>query len=664
MPTTNIITARNQLPDRGLSEGQRRLAAIMFTDMVGYTALGQKNESLSLALVEEQRKLVRPILARHNGREVKTMGDGFLVEFPNAIDAVRCAYDIQRTAREFNLSLDSGKRIHLRIGLHVGEVVGVKGDVSGDAVNVASRIESVAEDGGVCLTRQVFDHVQNKVDLSLTSLGYVPLKNVSAQIELYKIVMPWGTEPAGKGGALDRRKVAVLPFRNMSPDPTDEYFAEGLTEELISALSMVKELRVVSRTSTMGYKNTQKQLRDIGRELGAGSVVEGSVRKAGMQVRITVQLLDANTDEHLWADKYDRQLDDIFAIQSEISESAAKALKVELANSERDRVSKGKTTNMAAFQKYLLGKHLMLQQPGESSLRRAIELFNQAVAADQEFAEAYDWLARAYESLGHQSLMPTAESYRLSRIMVEKALTLDPNLSGAHATLGFLALVYDYNLLEAEKELVKALELDPSNSFAHRRYDRCLAAEGKLEDALRQARMATELDPLNPNVYHEEGLMYYLNGRDEEAFETWRRAQDLFPNYDPLHFFPIMARLARGEYDAAQNELSRLSQGYLREPFGKYLLGITHGYLGRKDEALKIARELQVSVEEGRSSGDLVASIYGSVGDDAQFFKWAEEGLRLHHWELFVLKNHQKFFPRLASDPRWDKLLSTAGIST
>src|SRR5438876_7211030 len=194
----------------------------MFTDMVGYTALGQKNESLSLALVDEQRKLIRPILNKHDGREVKTMGDSFLVEFSSALNAVRCAYDIQRAAREFNISLPVERRVHLRVGVHLGDVLNSQGDISGDAVNVASRIEPLADDGGVCLTRQVYDHVQNKFELPMASLGTKPLKNVSTPVEVYKIVMPWSEPKASPVPLLDTKRVAVLPFANMSPDPNDE----------------------------------------------------------------------------------------------------------------------------------------------------------------------------------------------------------------------------------------------------------------------------------------------------------------------------------------------------------------------------------------------------------------------------------------------------------
>ena len=282
-----------------MPDGARRLAAIMFTDMVGYTALGQRNESLSLALVEEQRKLIRPILSRHKGREVKTIGDAFLVEFPSALDAVRCAYDIQRAAREYNISAPIEQRIHLRVGVHLGDVVESQGDISGDAVNVASRIEPLAEDGGVCITRQVFDHVQNKFELPLVSLGAKSLKNVSLPMEVFRMVMPWEAEKATPSSQPDKRRIAVLPFANLSSDPEEGYFADGMTEELITSLSGVRQLTVIARTSVMKYKGSQKGASDVGKELNVGTLIEGSVRKAGNRVRITAQLIDAATEGHL-----------------------------------------------------------------------------------------------------------------------------------------------------------------------------------------------------------------------------------------------------------------------------------------------------------------------------------------------------------------------------
>src|SRR5713226_4381380 len=276
-PITDLSLTHGKNRSNGLSQGQRRLAAIMFTDMVGYTALGQRNESLSLALVEEQKKLIRPLLSRHNGREVKTMGDAFLVEFSSALDAVRCAYDIQRAIREFNVSLPQERRVHLRVGIHLGDVVENQGDISGDAVNLASRIEPLAEDGGVCLSRPVYDQVQNKFELHLTSLGPKQLKNVTSPVEVFKMVMPWEEARIPERTLLDKKRIAVLPFTNMSPDPSDEYFSDGMTEELITSLSGVNGLSVIARTSVMKYKGAPKGASQVANELNVGTLVEGSV---------------------------------------------------------------------------------------------------------------------------------------------------------------------------------------------------------------------------------------------------------------------------------------------------------------------------------------------------------------------------------------------------
>src|SRR5215467_4237830 len=407
-----------------MSQGQRRLAAIMFTDMVGYTALGQKNESLSLALVDEQRKLIRPILIRHNGREVKTIGDAFLVEFPSALDAVRGAYDIQRATREFNFSLQDERRIHLRIGVHIGDVVDHDGDISGDAVNVASRVEPLAEDGGVCITRQVYDNIQNKFELKLSSLGPKTLKNVSTPVEIYKMVMPW--DQMQNVSELDKKRVAILPFVSMSPDPNDGYFADGITEEIISAVSGIGGINVISRTSVMGYKGTTKKVKEIGKELEAGSILEGSLRKAGNMIRITAQLIDVDSDRHLWARNYDRELKDVFAIQGDIAKNVADALESSFSGEARQATQL--TSDLEAYTLYL--KAMQVYHDGTiSGARTAIGLFERAIEKDGNFAAAFAGLAQCWTELrfteDYASVMTKADE------AAHKAVELGPNLAEA-----------------------------------------------------------------------------------------------------------------------------------------------------------------------------------------------------------------------------------------
>ena len=368
----------------------------MFTDVVGYTSLTQKNEALALKLLQDHERLLRPIFRKHNGREVKTIGDSFLVEFASALEAVECANEVQNSMRELNSTLKPEGRILLRIGIHVGDVVHSRGDVYGDAVNVASRLESLAEPGCICISQQVYDHVRDKSDVAAVYIGKQLLKNVDLPVDTYRVVLPWEEKPPPVTPATSSHRVAILPLVNISPDPNDEYFSDGMTEELISAVSKVGDLRVISRTSVMKYKGAGKTVGEIARELNVGAVLEGSVRKAGARLRITMQLIDVRNDEHLWSQSYDRNLDDVFEIQSDIAKRVAEALEVHLLAKDRQRIEKKATESIEAYTIYLKGLHYRGERT-EEGLRKAIRYFEEALLKDSRFALAYqgmaDWTA-------------------------------------------------------------------------------------------------------------------------------------------------------------------------------------------------------------------------------------------------------------------------------
>lgn len=506
----------------------------MFTDMAGYTALGQRNESLSLALAEEQRKLLRPVFNRHNGREIKTMGDAFLVEFGNALDAVRCAYDVQRASREFNFSQPSDQRIILRIGLHLGDVVESQGDISGDAVNIASRIQSLAEDGGICITRQVYDQVQNKFDLTLKSLGTRALKNVSAPLEVYKMILPWEKEQNRTVTRLETSRVAVLPFANMSPDPGDSYFADGITEEIISTLSGVSGLNVISRTSVMGYKGTTKRVKEIGGELEAGSVLEGSFRKAGNRIRVTAQLIDVRDDRHVWTHSYDRNLDDVFGVQTDIAKQVSDVLRVKILAPEINRIERKPTESTKGYTLYLRGRY-HLNKRNIEDIEKAEEYFDQAVREDQDFALGYVGLADSNELLSFNWHIEAEARHEKAKTMIAKALEIDPDLAEAHTTRA-LILLHDFNLRDSEKEFKKAIELKPSYATAHQWYYHLLLPEQRYDEALSQIEKALELDPFSVviNLNHAE---YYALRKDyAKALDLHKKALELDPNFALVHF--------------------------------------------------------------------------------------------------------------------------------
>jgi len=655
-----------------LTEGLRRLAAIMFTDMVGYTALGQKNESLSLTLVDEQRKLIRPILNRHDGREVKTMGDSFLVEFSSALNAVRCAYDIQRTAREYNISLREERRVHLRVGVHLGDVLDSQGDISGDAVNVASRINYLADDGGVCLTRQVYDHVQNKFELPLKSLGPRSLKNVNIPVEVYRMEMPWDEKRAGQSTELDKRRIAVLPFANMSPDPADEYFADGLTEELISKLSLVKGLRVIARTSVMSYKKKDRRISEIAAELGVGSVVEGSFRKAGNKIRVTTQLIDVRDDQHVWAQSYDRNFDDVFAVQTDIAKQVSDTLKVKILEAEMDWIGRKPTESAKAYTLYLRGRY-HFNRRGVEDIVKASEYFGQAVREDERFALGYVGLADCYAVLSNLGIDSDA-NHQKAKIAVAKALELDGDLAEAHATRG-LILFHEFSLGEAEEEFRKAIELKPSYAPAHHWYFRLLLGKLRWDEALTQIEKAVEVDPFSQIINLNHAHYYRRRGDYDKALELYKKAVELDPNFAYAHFdLAVTYGMMKRSADMKREAKIAIERG-TRE--AKIAVGLGRGSYHRpvkildaliaysendKEKVRKLLPELEANFGEPLAISALqAAGLHFYLGENEKGFEWLENSYSRKEDDLLYIRTDE-LFNGIRGDSRYQNLLKRIGI--
>jgi adenylate cyclase len=626
----------------------------MFTDMVGYTALGQKNESLSLALVEEQRKLIRPILTRHNGREIKTIGDAFLVEFPNAVDAVRCAYDIQRSIREFNLSLEPDKRIHLRIGVHVGEVVESEGDISGDAVNVASRIEPLAEDGSVCVTRQVFDHVHSKVDIPLSSMGPKSLKNVTEPIEVFRMVMPWEEKKEGPSPRLDHRRIAVLPFANMSPDPNDRYFADGMTEEIISTVSKISELQVISRTSVMRYKDAPIQVSQIGQELSVGSVLEGSVRKAGNKVRITAQLIRVEGDRHVWSQSYDRDLTDVFAIQADIAEQVAGSLKIQLLSREKESIRKEATSSTDAYTLYLKGRYHWGERTDENT-RKALKYFEEATRIDHEYAMAYSGMADAYSILSDYGWMAPKDALPLALSNATRALSIDDSLAEAHGSMGLVLSNYNWNLADAEREFRRAIELKPNyapalhwyavNLFYMRRYSECFDTETR----------ALSLDP-HSRLYNMvwTNCLLFFEDRYGEALERYDELIKANSDMSALRYWRSICYVISGMTDEAieeANEYVRMEGKSWTTAYSNLHLAWVYASAGRKQDAEKLVEAAVVESQTKPVSATSIGWIKILLGHN-DGYSWLERAFDERDPALLYF-NGFPWARRLRADPRW-----------
>ncbi len=640
-----------------MSKGERRLAAIMFTDVAGYTTLGQRNESLSIALIDAQRDLIKPILARHNGREVKTAGDSFLVEFTNALDAVRCAYDIQRATRELNISLPDERRLHLRIGLHLGDITKSRGDIYGDAVNVASRIESLAEDGGVCLTRQVYDQVQNKFELPLKSIGSKPLKNVREPVEIYKMEFPW--EKSRVPEQLNRRRIAVLPFANMSPDPNDSYFADGMTEEIISTLSGMSGFSVVARTSVMSYKGTTKKVKEIGSELEAGSILEGSFRKAGNKIRVTTQLIDIDSDKHVWVQSYDRDLDDVFAVQTDIAKQVSDALRIRILAKEIDRIEMKPTESTKAYSLYLRGRFFLNRRRIED-LIKAAECFGDAAREDPKFALAYTGLAESYEALAGWD-RDVRLNHEKAKAAVDRALELDPELAEAHAARAFV-LYSDFRLREAEDEITTAIRLKPSYATAHVWYSVLLNRKERWDEALEHIEKAVELDPLSQIICRSYAEYYESRRNYPKAAELFKKAMELDPNVSITHFalgrvYHKMKMFAEGRQEV---EIGFGLQQMASPP--KIRNDAVRAYWENDAETVRRAlAELEAHFGEVLVDAFLIAGLNFYLGNIDKGFRWLRESYKGKEPELLSIRIDEKL-DNVRSDPRYRHLVKRLGL--
>ena len=644
-----------------LPTNQRRLAAIMFTDVAGYTRMGQRNESLSLAVIQDQRKLIRSLLQKHKGKEIKTMGDSFMVEFRSALEAVRCAYNIQRAARELNFSLPEERRFRLRIGVHLGDVIESKDDLMGDAVNVASRIEPLAEDGGVCISRQVFDHVQNKFELTLMSLGPKPLKNVAGPVEVYKVVMPWEREKASPPVQLNANRIAVMPFANMSSDPQDEYFADGLTEELISTMSKVEQFEVISRTSVMQFKKNPKPIKEVSKELDAGTVLEGSVRKSGTRLRVTVQMIDAARDRHTWAESYDRELKDVFSIQSEISKAVAEELKVRILPGDMASLEKKPTANAEAYTLYLKGRFYLGERTKEG-MDKAIQYFTEATKRDPKYARAYAGLADCLNIQEIWGYVPPAEAHEKRRMYAAKSLELDDSLAEAHAALASVLSSIEWDVSGAEREFKRAIELNPNDARAHHAYGfAILGTTGRLDEAIGQLREAERLDPLSPIISTNVGDILFVMGRYKEAEDQYRSVLESAPDFPYAHSRLGLALLKQSRFDEAIREMKSYIE--LSDRLGHVAPDLIYAYwtAGRREEAERLLADTEHAAGREYVSNLDLAMVYSSAGKKEKALELLEKAAseRSSQLRINLVEPH---FDAIRSDPRFRKLCDAIGV--
>jgi adenylate cyclase len=540
---------------------ERRLAAILAADVAGYSRLmGIDEEGTLTALKAHRRELIDPKIAEHRGRIVKTTGDGALVEFASAVDAVRCALEIQRAMAERNAAIPEERRIEFRIGINVGDIIIDEGDIYGDGVNIAARVESLASPGSICISDNGYQQIKGKLALDVSDMGERQLKNIPQPVRLYSIRLN-GTSPRPVLALPDRPSIAVLPFQNMSGDPEQEYFSDGLSEDIITLLSAWRSFPVIARNSSFAFKKQSRDIRMIARELSARYVIEGSVRKSSNRVRVTAQLIDAESGHHLWAKKFDGALDDVFALQDEITRQIVISVEPEMEKAELRKSETKRSTSLDAWDYFLRGRAFLHQlTPEDVVLARA--MFERAVELDPQYSDAWAGLSWTYQ---REILFDVVEDRR----------------------------AWEDKALEAAR---RAVALDNGSSFAHLALSGAFMWSNQHEQSIPETRMAVDLNPSNVPAWLALGNRLDIVGEHEEGIALLEKSLRLNP-HDP-HNHIYYAQLGRAYINARKHEiaLSHLRESIRLKPDYAntyHVLAICLGHLGRVDEAKAAAQRCE-----------------------------------------------------------------------
>jgi class 3 adenylate cyclase/TolB-like protein/Flp pilus assembly protein TadD len=668
----------------------RKLAAIMFTDMVGYSALAQQNEALALELLEEHRRLVRPLFARHGGREIKTIGDAFMVEFSSPVEAARCAIAMQESLREHNQAASEQNQLRIRIGLHLGDVIHREDDVYGDGVNIAARIEPLAEPGGICLTQQVYDHVHNKLSVPWLKLGQGELKHIQFPVSLYRIVLPWETQrsplverirfrlrqsrapalvvmifaialvgviwailhaarlvkradlslSAAPGGEVETtnrlNRLVVLALKNLSGDTNQQYFAEGITDVLSTELGGIRPLKVRSISAADRVAFASKPASEIARALKVDAVVRGSVQTDGKRAIIAVQLIEAVTENTVLSTNFSRDLSEGLRLQIEVAQAVAREVVATLAPEQRARLQNARRVNPEAYLEYFRGR-LYWSKRGKADLEKALEHFQKAISIDPSYAEAWSGVADTYSALGYRAFLSPKDTFPKAEAAAKQALTKDPNLAEAHTSLATVQLNYQHDWQGAEKSFQQALKLNPSYAHAAHWYSHLLVAQGRMAESLQQSLTALDLAPVDIPINNHLVWHHFMAGNYEEARVQGEVTRNLDENLPIAHWYLGSAYRYLGRYAEAIRELTfAASRGSVE---AEAELGFTQARAGNRPEAQKILERLKQRSQDGEYIAPYhIALIYVGLGDRTAALDWLEKAAEDKSVWLIYLK--------------------------
>ena len=630
----------------------RQLAAIMFTDIVGYTALMGDDEQRAFELLNKNRLLQKPLIEQYNGKWIKELGDGVLATFSTVTDAVNCARSIIKGCEQV-------QGLKLRIGIHQAEVIFENDDVFGDGVNIASRLQALASIGGICISETVRNNVANRKEIKIRFIKEETLKHVKEPVRIYEVVME-NNQPEEEVSSnhttvktTPGKSIAALPFVNMSNDPEQEYFSDGITEEIINLLAQIKELKVISRTSSFSFKGKNVDVRKIAETLSVGNILEGSVRKSGNTIRITAQLIEARDGTHLWSGTYDRKIEDIFKVQDEISTAVVQQLKIKLLSANKTAVME----NSVAYNFYLKGRYEWGKRTREGFLK-SIDYFNQAILEDPQYSLAYAGMADSYTLLcGYHILSPQA-SISKAKSAAEKAMQLNPTLAEAYEATGHIEFLADVNWQKSEENYKQAIQLNPGFATARQRYALMLATQGRFAEAIEEIKKAQELDPLSKIINTDVGLVHLLMGNADRAIDKCKEVLEIDPVFSVALFVQGLAYELNGKTESAVTNFRQAVHASNNNPITKSALGHALAISGDKSEALKILKELQFSSDQQYVSPYCIAAIYAGLGEPDKVFKWLNKAVDDKSvWMIHLHFSADTRFKEFKTDNRYEELL-------
>jgi adenylate cyclase len=698
---------------------ERRLAAIMFTDMVGYSALAQRDDRLALDLLEEHRQLLREIFPRFHGSEIKTIGDAFLVEFGSALEAAQCAIEIQRTLSKRNHDVTADRKIELKIGIHIGDVVHRGGDVYGDGVNIASRIEQLAGAGGICVSTDVERQIRNALEARFEKFGSAELKNIKLPMELFRIVLPWepGVKTArgetgrskkfplaagiaailllglflawwflrpsspvhpeavsaseGSGATAsnppDQKSVAVLAFVNLSDDKNAEYFSDGISEELLTVLQKIPGLHVAARTSAFSFKGKNATAQEIGQKLGVAHLVEGSVRKSGNTVRIAARLSRTDTGQDLWSENFTRDLKDVFAVETELAQTIVGHLRGQLTGASADPViqaqvqaaEKGGTKNVEAHELYLQGR-FHENRNSDKNIREAFAAYQHAVELDPEFALAWAGIARTNVWIAGFSTEGGRQGFdahlAAGRDAVSRALAIEPDLPDALFARAWIETNFDFNWGAATQTVDKMLALAPGDPGVLLAAANLEAARGNMNRTIELYRKAVELDPVNAQARAFLAFALVTAKQFSEARAEYARVKELNPSAPWAHADLGMVCLLQGQFEEAATEAQADAGEWAR------LLVVSCARWAQKRVAESDAALNTLIKNDPETAAYQIAQAYAYRGDKDRAFEWLERARRQRDPGLGGLLA-DPLLENLHTDPRWNEFLHTMGLA-